>query len=92
MAKAILEETQDAAVGLDLAYEKITSHKPEPKRLELMKLALDEFSELYSNDQDLTESLTPELSTERFDKRVEVAAWTMMTHSLLNLELAKVRR
>lgn len=92
MAKAILEETQDAAVGLDLAYEKITSHKSEPKRLELMKLALDEFSELYSNDQDLTESLTPELGAERFDKRVEVAAWTMMTHSLLNLELAKVRR
>ncbi len=92
MAKAILDETQDTAMGLSLAYEKITSHKPEPKRLELMKSVLGDFSELYSNDQDLTESLTPELGAERFDRRVEVAAWTMMTHSLLNLELAKVRR
>jgi len=40
----------------------------------------------------LTESLTPELNGSAFDERVELAAWTMMTHSLLNLELAKVRR
>ncbi len=92
MAKAVLEETQDVAAGLSLAYEKITSHEPSPQRLELMETALDDFGELYRGDRALTESLTPELDSERFDRRAQVAAWTMMTHSLLNLELAKVRR
>ena len=92
MAKAILEETRDAGTGLSLAYETITSHEPDSKRIELMKSALADFEELYSSDHDLTESLTSELGSDRIDRRVQVAAWTMMTHSLLNLELAKVRR
>jgi hypothetical protein len=57
-----------------------------------MKKTFVEFSEIYQNDAGLTESLTPELNGTDFSKRVELAALTMMTHSLLNLELAKVRR
>jgi hypothetical protein len=47
---------------------------------------------LYADDQALTELFTPELKDADFDERVELAAWTMMTHSLFNLELTKVRR
>jgi hypothetical protein len=57
-----------------------------------MKKTFVEFSEIYQNDAALTGSLTPELNGTDFSKRVELAALTMMTHSLLNLELAKVRR
>ena len=36
--------------------------------------------------------LTADLKDADFKKRIEVAAWTMVTHSLFNLEFAKVRR
>ena len=91
-AKQTLEETDGLESGLSLTYEKITSQLPTKERLELMKKTFVEFSEIYQNDAALTESLTPELNGTDFSKRVELAAWTMMTHSLLNLELAKVRR
>lgn len=91
-AKRTLKETDDAKAGLSLTYERITSHKPEAGRLELMEETLGEFIDIYRNDPALTESLTPELAQSGFDERVKVAAWTMITHSLFNLELAKVRR
>ena len=46
----------------------------------------------HSDDKALTEAFTPELADADYKQRVELAAWTMMTHSLLNLELAKVKR
>ena len=91
-AKRTLEETKDLKTGLSHIYEKITSHLPSDDRLQLMTDTFAEFVEIYNNDRALTESLTPELSGSDFKKRVELAAWTMMTHSLFNLELAKVRR
>ena len=91
-AKLTLERTDDLDEGLILTYETITSHLPAEDRLELMKETFAEFSDIYENDKTLTESLTPELNGAEFSKRVKLAAWTMMTHSLLNLELSKVRR
>jgi len=91
-AKLTLKQTKDVKKGLNLTYEKITSHKPGPKRFKLMKETLFDFMDLYKSDEMLTESLTPELHGTDFDERVELAAWTMLTHSLLNIELAKVRR
>ena len=91
-AKLTLEETHDLETGLSQIYEKITSHLPSDDRLQLMEETFAEFVDIYKNDRALTESLTPELSASTFEKRVELAAWTMMTHSLFNLELSKVRR
>jgi len=87
-----LQETTNVRKGLRSTYEKITSHTPEANRLKLMKKTLAEFRDLYKNDHALTESLTPELDGTDYDDRAELAAWTMLTHSLLNLELTKVRR
>ncbi len=92
-AALTLEEVENDPVrGLNRLYEKVTSHRPDPQRLQLMQETLNEFRDLYSSDKLLTEALTPELADSSFDQRVELAAWTMMTHSLLNLELAKVIR
>ena len=91
-AKITLAKTKESKEGLIYTYEKITSHKPDPIRLQLMEDTLMEFKDLYKNDKALTGLLTPELSGSDFDKRVELAAWTMMAHSILNLDLAKVRR
>ena len=82
----------DAEKTLTRLYEKITSHRPDDSRLQLLRQTLAEFRELYAADKALTEALTPEMASADHDERVEAAAWTMMAHSLLNLELAKVKR
>jgi hypothetical protein len=95
-AKACVKSTLPDGVnvdeGLRLIYEKITSQEPDPERLEFMSQTLQEFKEIYGNDKTITEALTPELNESDFQERVDVAAWTMLTHGLLNLELTKVRR
>ncbi|MGY8770004.1 MAG: PSD1 and planctomycete cytochrome C domain-containing protein [Pirellulales bacterium] len=92
-ATLTLEETKnDVDPGLSLLYEKVTSHRPAADRLELLRKTLDEFRVMYSKNKQLTETLTSDLTDMKYEQRVEIAAWTMLTHSLLNLELAKVKR
>ncbi len=91
-ALTLQETNSDVDKGLALLYEKMTSHRPDKDRLRLLREALGEFRAIYSDDKKLTESLTPKLASAKFEQRVEIAAWTMMAHSLLNLELAKVKR
>lgn len=91
-AKNVLITTDEIEEGLRLAYEKVTSHLPDTDRLELMAETLEEFKSYYRKERSLVVALTPELEAASWDERVELAAWTMVTHSLLNLELAKVRR
>ncbi len=91
-AKNILAQNPSTDEGLRLAYEKITSHLPDANRLALMATTLDEFKDLYQSDPELARSMTPELEGASIDDRSNLAAWTMITHSLFNLELAKVRR
>ena len=86
------EARNDEAKGLALLYEKVTSHRPNPQRMQLLRTTLAEFRVLYSENKALTEALTLELEKADDKQRVELAAWTMMAHSLLNLELAKVKR
>ena len=82
---------------MSLLYEKVTSHRPDRNRLRLLEETLEEFRELYRSDRALTESLVPELEKTDLedadlDPGADLAAWTMVTHGLFNLELAKVRR
>jgi hypothetical protein len=91
-ALTLKEADNDVDKGLTRLYEKVSSHRPDAQRMQLLQDTLAEFRKLYSDDKALTEALTPELANADFKQRVELAAWTMMTHSLLNLELAKAKR
>jgi hypothetical protein len=91
-ATSTLQSGKTGEEGLSCIYERITSHRPTPERLNLMNETLLGFKDIYGSDQALAASLTSELNDAEADERVELAAWTMLTHSLLNLELAKVRR
>ncbi len=91
-AKNTLKEIQGVKEGLSHTYEKITSQLPGKSRLKLMEQILLEFKKLYENDPELAKSMTPEMKGSDLKNRIEVAAWTMITHGLFNLELAKVRR
>jgi len=92
-AESTMKETGgNVEQGVALLYEKVTSHRPDAQRTQLLAKALGEFRTMYAEDKPLTEALSPDLTDASFEQRVEVAAWTMLTHSLLNLELAKVKR
>jgi len=91
-ARTRKEAGNDEDRGLSLLYERITSHVPDSSQMELLRQTLADFRQLYSVDKKLTESLTPDMANSDYTQRVEMAAWTLMAHSLLNLELAKVKR
>ncbi len=91
-AKNVLAQSDSVREGLGRVYELVTSHVPEADRLALMVEALEGFKEYYGEETSLAESMTPELKDAPLEKRVDLAAWTMVTHGLLNLELTKVRR
>lgn len=92
-ASLTLEEVEhDEARGLSRLYEKVTSQLPDRDRRQLMRETLQAFREQYLAEAELTEALTPEMNEADHAQRAELAAWTMLTHSLLNLELAKVKR
>ncbi|MCA9070821.1 MAG: DUF1553 domain-containing protein, partial [Planctomycetaceae bacterium] len=86
------ESNHDADQGLALLYEKITSHRPDEKLMRLLRETLQEFRDLYAEDKALAKSLTPEFAKLDEKQRIELAAWTLMAHSLLNLEITKVKR
>jgi hypothetical protein len=68
-------------------YERITSHPPSTDDLVLLNQSLDQFILHYKNNQELAKKSAPD--AQEADK---TAAWTLLAHSMLNLEAAKVRR
>ena len=87
------EETQnDESKGMARIYEKITSHRPDEQRMKLLTDTLAKFREMYTENKVLTEQLTADMKDATHEQRAEIAAWTMIAHSLLNLERAKVKR
>jgi hypothetical protein len=97
LARACAEQSlqqagNDPAKALPRLYESITSQQATPERLAMLSETLGEFTALYRNDPKLAAALAPDLAKAGNERQVETAAWTMLTHSLLNLELTKVRR
>ncbi|MEM7394170.1 MAG: DUF1553 domain-containing protein, partial [Verrucomicrobiota bacterium] len=91
-AIALDEAGGDEDKGLRRVYERITSHVPAAERLALLRETLGEFRDHYKSEPELTEAMTPDQGEADVERRVELAAWTMVTHCLFNLELAKVKR
>ena len=50
------------------------------------------FRDLYKDDARLAGGMLAEMKGKSAEEQADMAAWTMMAHSLMNLELAKVRR
>jgi hypothetical protein len=87
-AERTLSETKgDRQKTLIRLYERITSHPPSTDDLVLLNQSLDQFILHYKNNQELAKKSAPD--AQEADK---TAAWTLLAHSMLNLEAAKVRR
>ena len=82
---------------LHALYETITCYEPTDRDLERLKVALNHFrSSYHSNVQAavaLTDGVVPSAQASQLGDQhdVEIAAWTMIVHSLLNLDAVKNR-
>lgn len=79
---------------IQVAYESITSRQPGSRTTETLKQALDGFRQLYAQDNESASTLIAHYVGDGVeDVQVgELAAWTMLTHSLFNLDIVKTRQ
>ncbi len=79
------------------AYESITSQMPDEQTLGQLRTAREEFLNLYANDPAAAEAMVtastdPDIAAmSDSELQVELASWTMLVHSLLNLDVTKTR-
>jgi hypothetical protein len=79
---------------IQLAYEKVTSQLPDAREMVSLQNALQDFRQVYTEDVVAARTMTANLTDEDIsaEKPVELAAWTMLVHSLLNLDITKTRQ
>ncbi|MGI9239524.1 MAG: DUF1553 domain-containing protein [Verrucomicrobiales bacterium] len=82
-------EHRDPEARLEHVYEAITSRALDGETRGQLLGALEEFRELYANDPPSLEALIPDVTDPAM--RLEQAAWTMLVHSLYNLDATKTR-
>jgi hypothetical protein len=79
------------------AHERVTSHVPDQATTSHLLVALRRFRELYANDQAAAAAMMAASDDPILqgvvnpDQQVELAAWTLTVHSLLNLDAVKTR-
>lgn len=88
-AKLLSRDVEDEE-RLVMAYETITSREPTPSVVARLNAALAEFKTLYRYDPASLRTLLEGADSTTTDP-VELAAWTMTVHSLLNLDATKTR-
>jgi hypothetical protein len=77
-----------------LTYETLTSQTPNAEELILLKEALHEFRKHYRENPDAALDISSGMrwTDATLEFRVDHAAWTMLVHSLLNLDIFKTRQ
>jgi hypothetical protein len=71
------------------AYETVTSHAMSDATRDQLRAALGEFRALYTSDAEAAQAMIA--GVDEPGKRAELAAWTMIVHSLFNLDATKTR-
>jgi hypothetical protein len=89
LARQLYQGGGEEGAMLTLAYETITSRELDEVVESKMLGALETFKAQYRDDDDAAKALLPDI-TERAE-RIDLAALTMIVHSLLNLDTTKTR-
>jgi hypothetical protein len=84
--------TEDQRIRM--AYEKVTSQIPGEAEIESLRRALRTFRTIYSEDIVSADLMARSLPQDALSggNAVELASWTMLVHSLLNLDVSKTRQ
>lgn len=92
-AQVLLESTElTDEQRLRQAYERVTVQIPDQPTLSMLTSALNRFRELYQNDVESAAKMIASAGhqqTGSTDQQVELASWTMVINSLLNLDITK---
>ena len=95
MASQLLEPKAHRMIFcLARAYEQVTSQLLKSREQRLLTDALGSFRRFYQNDPEAAEKLIEPFSGGMVDSEqtIEVAAWTMVVHSLFNLDWVRHRQ
>ena len=76
---------------LSYAYEAATSHLPDKTELASLRDGIKAFKAAYRSDLSAAQAMTADLKLSNDNKRVQLAAYTMLTNSLFNLDVTKTR-
>jgi hypothetical protein len=80
-----------------MAYETITSQLPDQNTIGQLQTARQEFLDLYVSDRAAAKAMVaaskdPNIAAiSAAEKQADLASWTMLVHSLLNLDITKTR-
>lgn len=92
-AQVLLESTDlTDEQRLRQAYERVTAQTPDEPTLSMLTSALNRFRELYQNDVESAAKMIASAGgppTDSTEQQVELASWTMVINSLLNLDITK---
>ena len=80
---------------LSLAYEKVTSQLPDRQEREALARALTDFKTMYGADPESAAAIVDrslDVDPSTHGDPPELAAWTLLAHSLFNLDVAKTRQ
>jgi cytochrome c553 len=97
-AKTLIEQSKlTDKQKIAVAYESITSREPDDQTIGRLQTAKREFQSLYAGDPAAAEEMiatsnAPGIATISDPRQqIELASWTMLVHSLLNLDITKTR-
>lgn len=91
-ARSLLSETDlSDEARLNRAFETVTSQLPDATEMASLQNGLNVFTATYQQDIDAAQAMTSDLSLPTDTERVRLAAWTMLTNSLFNLDAVKTR-
>ena len=76
---------------ISCAYESVTSHVPDESEASTLLAGLKAFQTAYQQDFPAAKALTLDIETLDEQQRIDVAAYTMLVHSLFNLDITKTK-
>ena len=93
-ARRLLQKAGPDEERLSRTYEMVTSQLPEASEQRALGRALRDFKVLFAEDQASARALVKTLGDESLtdEERTDLAAWTLVVHSLLNLDITKTRQ
>ncbi|MEO1615434.1 MAG: PSD1 and planctomycete cytochrome C domain-containing protein [Planctomycetota bacterium] len=91
-ARVLAEHTGDAQERLHVIYETVTALLPNDQECESLLALLNDLETAYKKSLELTEELCGEMTLPDGVSSEQLAAWTVLTSALYNLDITKTRQ
>lgn len=92
LARRVTREAKTPSARVRVLYEAITSQVPDADETRALLESVADLLALYRSKPELASKLCAGLSLTDAEKASEVAAWTMLTSTIYNLDITKTRQ